>query len=144
MADFAERRKYKRWNNPLCKVMLSNDKKSWEGCEVCDLSAGGLKFIGNRHFSIGQFIYVDLTVFSGCSEFRMVLTAQIVHGVDLEYGVKFLDISKQHIIQIDEIVKAAIEKSQENLNHYHKFEDGIYTFCFNPVRRRCINVKRHL
>lgn len=144
MADFSERRKYKRWYNPLCKALVSEDGTIWAPCEINNISAGGLRFNGGKCFAIGQTIYFRLIIYSECSEFLMHFKAQIVNGKEMYYGVMFLGITKNQQIQLDEIVNAAIEKSQENLNHYHKFEDGIYTFCFNPMRRKYLKVRKYL
>lgn len=144
MADFSERREYKRWYSPLCKALVSEDRTIWVQCDVSDISAGGLRFNGGKCFAIGQNIFFKLTIYSSCSEFTMSLKAQVMHSKELSHGVKFLDISKHQQIQLDEIITAAIGKNQDNMNHHHKFEDGIYTFCFNPVRRKPLKVRKYL
>jgi len=144
MADFSESREYKRWYSPRCKALVSEDGTIWVHCDVSDISAGGLRFNGGKCFAIGQNIYFKLTIYSSCSEFTMSLKAQVVHSKELFYGVKFLNILNNQQIQLDEIISAAIGKTQENMNHYHKFEDGIYTFCFIPVKRKHLKVRKYL
>jgi len=142
MSDFSERRKYKRWYNPLCNAQISEDGRIWATCEIKDISAGGLRFNGGKCFVNGQNIFFRFSIYSTCSEFSMNLKAQVVHSKELIYGVKFLDITRNQQIQLDEIITSAIEKTQENLNHHHKFEDGIYTFCFNPTRRKQLKLHK--
>lgn len=142
MSDFSERRKYKRWYNPLCDALISEDGLRWANCEIKDISAGGLRFNGGKCFAIGQTLFFRFSIYCNCSEFSMKLNAQVVHSKELVYGVKFLDITSSQQIQLDEIINSAIEKHQENLNHHHKFEDGIYTFCFKPARRKHLKLYR--
>lgn len=144
MADFIDKRKYKRWANPLCKALVSENGRIWAHCDVSDLSAGGLKFSGGKCFAIGQNIFFRLVIYSGYSEFTIALSAQIVHGREMQYGVKFLDITKDQRIQLDEIVNASLEQTLVTTDHYHKTEDGIYTFFFNPVRRRTLKLRRYI
>jgi len=144
VADFLDKRKYKRWSNPFCKALVSENGMLWAHCDVADISAGGLKFNGGKCFAMGQLLYFRLVIYSGYSEFSIALSAQIVHGKEMHYGVKFLDITKHQQIELDEIITASLEQNLETIDHHHKTEDGIYTFFFNPVRRRTLKHRRYI
>ncbi|MCX8131235.1 MAG: PilZ domain-containing protein [Clostridia bacterium] len=133
MTYFSERRKYQRCSGAVCKAMVMTDKMRWRDIELCDISAGGLKFAASSPYDAVAPINLHLTVHNMLSEFEMKLEGHIVRMEERKggytYSVKFDRINKYNQVQLDEVIKSKISVYT---NRQPVAEDGIYTFLFLP------------
>lgn len=133
MVPFAERRKYQRSTNVLCKVMFSKDEEHWNTIEVGDISAGGLSFFSYRPFEPNTQLYFDVCIYSMLSEFKFKLQGRVktkrVTKNGFKYGIVFEELGKYKKIQLDELVKASCSVST---TERYGTEDGDYTFLLMP------------
>ncbi|RCX11252.1 PilZ domain-containing protein [Anaerobacterium chartisolvens] len=136
MDNFTERRKYQRCSGSICKAVISVNGGRQEEIELCDISAGGIKFASQSRYEENTSLTVSLTVYSLLSEFKMKIDGYIIrverakHGY--AYSVKFDDISIYNQVQLDEIINSHINSINSNR---HAAEDGIYTFMLVPKGR---------
>ncbi len=136
MDSFIERRKYQRCGGTICKAVISVNGEGQKEFELCDISAGGIKFVSQSRYEENTSLTVSLTVYSLLSEFKMKLDGHIVrvectkHGY--AYSVKFDNISIYNQVQLDEIINSHINSINSNR---HAAEDGIYTFMLVPKGR---------
>lgn len=145
MDYFTERRKYQRCSSTICKTLLSLDNRIWEGIELFDISAGGLKFYSNRDLDPDTVLNFDISLYNMLSEFNLKFEGRIVRKEDARsrsmYAVKFQNINKYHEIQLDEVIKSKIVVAKSN-QPQPDFEDGVYTFFLIPkFRRRTIRLR---
>lgn len=137
MVDFTEKRKFQRCSKIICKALISPDKKLWNEIEVIDISAGGLKFVSKKEYSVKEKFNVDLTVFNAYSEFNMrfegIIVRKSTSNNETTYGVEFVNSNKYQQIQLDEIIKAKTSLKSE-LHPMH--EDGIYAFKLVPKSKK--------
>jgi c-di-GMP-binding flagellar brake protein YcgR len=93
-------------------VLISRDEEYWNDVELVDISAGGMRFSTEDVINVNSKLYFQLYVYNMLSEFNLRLEAQVIRyekNHDLStYSVKFLNISKYHQIQLDELVKSKI------------------------------------
>lgn len=146
MTLFAERRKYQRCSSTICKAMISMDGRRWWDIELCDISAGGLKFASNSTYEVNMPVNLQLKVYNMLSEFDMRLEGHIVRVERQKdgyaYAVKFDSINKYNQVQLDEVIKSKITVSNSK---QPVAEDGIYTFLFLPrVRAASFRSKMRL
>jgi c-di-GMP-binding flagellar brake protein YcgR len=103
--------------------MVSRDEKYWNNVDLVDISAGGMRFSTDDIININSKLYFQLYVYNMLSEFNLRLEAQVIrfekNSSESTYSVKFLEISKYHQIQLDELVKSKISVSEKN-----KFSHG--------------------
>lgn len=145
MTYFAERRKYQRCENPTCKTLISIDRACWKEVEVCDISAGGLKFTSSSNFELNKPICFNVTMYNMLSEFNMSLEGHIVRaeaGKNTQmYSIKLENLNKYVQVQLDEIIKSKV--TVKNAVHPVS-EDGTYTFLFIPrIRTRSMTISRY-
>jgi hypothetical protein len=124
----------------VCKTLLSLDKKNWEGIELCDISAGGLKFVSGMDFHCEEHLNFNISLYNLLSEFNLHFQAAIVRKEISEgkniYAAKFINVNKYSQIQLDEIIKSKIVVANSNMPR-PDYEEGIYTFfLLNRVRHR--------
>ncbi len=135
MDYLTERRKYQRCSSTICKTLLSLDKKDWEGIELCDISAGGLKFSSKKEIDIGMHLNLDISLYNALSEFNLQFEGRIIREEKSEdkniYAVKFENVNKYNQIQLDEVIKSKIVVAKSN-QPQPDYEDGIYTFLLIP------------
>lgn len=146
MELFAERRKYQRFSKTICKASISFDGMGWKDVELCDISAGGLRFSSKRNFEKNAHLKFDLNVYNAFSEFNMKVEGSIINSNaasdKTEYAVKFDNINKYTQVQLDEIIKSKV-----GLNNDISLapDEGVYTFMFIPRRgNKSINKMRML
>lgn len=141
---FAERRKYQRCTKTICKALLSTDGIRWNNVELCDISAGGLRFSSKGKFDNNAHLKFDLNVYNALSEFNMKVEGNVLNSTlskdRAEYTVKFDNINKYTQVQLDEIIKSKV-----TINNAVSLapEDGIYTFMFIP-RRNTRSIKNKM
>ena len=133
MAELTEQRKYQRCIKIICKALLSLDNKLWNEIEIINISAGGLKFVSKKAYTINEKLNLSLTVFNAYSEFNMNFEG-IIKRMDstkneTSYGVEFINLNKYYQVQLDEIIKAKTSLKSE-IHPMH--EDGIYAFKLVP------------
>jgi hypothetical protein len=133
---FAERRKYQRCTKTICKAFMSVDGQRWNDIELCDISAGGLRFNSKSKYENREHLKFNLNVYNALSEFNMKVEGNVINTTALkdktEYAVKFQDINKYTQVQLDEIIKSKVTLSN---NVPLSPDDGIYTFLFMPRRK---------
>lgn len=133
MTLFAERRKYQRCSSAIGKAMISMDKKTWLDIEMCDISAGGLKFVSDAAYELGAQMDIQLKVYNMMSEFEMELEGNIIRIQEerngYAYSVKFHSMDKYKRVQLDEVIKSKISVCNSK---QPMAEDGMYTFLFLP------------
>jgi hypothetical protein len=122
MSYLAEKRKYQRCDNLVCKALISTDEKRWENMELCDISAGGLQFTTKHNLHEGMKLYFNLYVYNMLSEFNIKLEGCVVR-VDRSkcgdiYAVRYENLNKYHQVQLDELVKS---KMTVKNTHEHEF-----------------------
>ncbi|HEY9061965.1 MAG TPA: PilZ domain-containing protein [Pseudobacteroides sp.] len=144
MNQVSEKRRYQRCTNAVCKIMMSNDKKSWQEIDVCDISAGGLKFISARDLESENKYYFDISVYNMLSEFTLKFEAALVRKEancsENTYAAKFINVNKYNQIQLDEVIESRITVSKQSLPAPN-YEEGVYTFFFIPrMRTRRIKI----
>ncbi len=139
MDYLTEQRKYQRCSSTICKTSLSFDKKIWEEIELCDISAGGLKFFSSRDIDIDALVNFDISLYNVLSEFNMKFEGKIVRKENAEfrkvYAVKFQNTNKYYQIQLDEVIKSKIVVAKFN-QPQPDYEGGVYTFFLIPRYRR--------
>lgn len=140
MDYLSERRRYQRCSNTVCKTLLSLDKNRWEGIELCDISAGGLKFISSKDFDCEEHLNFNISLYNMLSEFNLRFEAAIVRKETSEgknvYAAKFINVNKYNQIQLDEVIKSKIVVAKSNIPQ-PDYEEGVYTFfLINRVRPR--------
>jgi c-di-GMP-binding flagellar brake protein YcgR len=144
MSYFAERRKYLRCTETICKTLMSPDKRRWGEIELDDISGGGLRFKSKVTFEEDTPLKFNLCVYNMLSEFKMNFEGHIVrkdtsNGTNF-YGVKFDNINKYLQVQLDEIIKSKV-KVKDIIQPVS--DDGIYTFLFIPrIRSKRIRMYR--
>jgi hypothetical protein len=136
MDMFAERRKYQRCTKTICKALMSTDGIRWNNVELCDISAGGLRFSSKDKFDNNTHLKFDLNVYNALSEFNMKVEGNVLNSTlskdKAEYVVKFDNINKYTQVQLDEIIKSKVTiNNTESLAP----DDGTYTFMFLRSRR---------
>lgn len=118
MNYLVDKRRYQRCSNLICKVLASKDGKNWHNVDLVDISAGGMRFSTSKVINVNSKLFFQLYVYNMLSEFNLSLDAQIIRfekiGEAATYSVKFVDISKYHQIQLDELVKSKISVSEHN------------------------------
>lgn len=144
MEELSDSLKYRKWYSPRCDSLISTDSKNWNSCEITEISASSLKLESSETYAIGEKLYFKLILYSGCSAFDMRVQAKIISKLQNFYEVQFTDIQKHHQIQLDEIIKSNAQKNNDNLNHHHKFEEGVYTFAFTPVHRSSVKLRKRV
>jgi c-di-GMP-binding flagellar brake protein YcgR len=142
MDYLTERRKYQRCTSTICKTLLSLDKRIWDGVELYDISAGGLKFFSSRELDLETYLNFDVSLYNMLSEFNLKFEGKIVRKEKNKcrnmYAVKFENTDKYCQIQLDEVIKSKIVVAKSN-QPQPDYEDGVYTFLLIPrLRRRLI------
>lgn len=132
MSFITEQRKYQRFGNAVCEAAFSTDKVRWNDIELCDISAGGLKFLTNKAYDLETQMYFDLSLYNFLSEFSMKCEGHIVRKENTKdlnsYAVKFDNVDKYIRVQLDEVIKSKVRVGNENCNAP---EDGLYSFLFS-------------
>ncbi|MDP4182500.1 MAG: PilZ domain-containing protein [Bacillota bacterium] len=146
MNQVSEKRKYQRCTNAVCKIMLSCDKKHWEEIDLCDISAGGLKFTAKKDLESNANYYFDISVYNMLSEFNLKFEASMVrkevNGNENNYAVKFINVNKYNQIQLDEVIESRIVVAKQNQPRPN-YEEGVYTFFLIPrIRPKRVNLYR--
>lgn len=112
MDGFPDSRKYQRSDNLVCEVAVNVDGVQWLPAELCDISAGGLKFCSGTDFHINDKLSIDLTVYNMLSEFDIKLGGSVIRmsseGVTPSYVVKLEDVNKYTQVQLDELVRNSL------------------------------------
>lgn len=133
MDNFSERRKYQRCSSTICKALMSIDGKRWSEIELCDISAGGLRFYSKSIFTTQTPVEFNLNVYNMLSEFNMRMEGHVIKVTEEknkpEYSVKFDNINKYTQVQLDELIKSKVTINNQSLPAP---EDGSYTFMFFP------------
>lgn len=133
MTNFTERRKYQRCDTTICKVLMSTDRSHWNNLDICDISAGGLRFFSSKSFPENTKLYFDIYVYNMLSEFNLKFEGSIIRSerdkAGCYYAVKFENANKYSQIQLDEIIKSKITVAHPQPPIT---EDGVYTFLFIP------------
>ncbi len=110
MSYLAEKRKYQRCDNLVCKALISTDEKRWENMELCDISAGGLQFTTKHNLHEGLKLYFNLYVYNMLSEFNINLEGRIVRVERTKcrdiYAVCYENLNKYIQVQLDELIKS--------------------------------------
>lgn len=134
MNYMADRRKYQRCHNIVGRVMISNDEKNWTNIELCDISANGMCFTTPKGFDNNSKLSVNLYIYNMLAEFTMRLEANIIRfekkSSKYVYAIKFSNINKYQLIQLDELVKSRICVAKEQKPHYH--EENFQTIRYIP------------
>lgn len=138
MIDTADQRKYQRSDHATGRATVSIDGKHWEAAEICDLSAGGLRFTSPTSYKIDTKLVFTLSIYNLLSEFKLRFEGQIVrcdeeHG-ECIYAVKFININPYDQVQLDEIVKSCVTVKAPS-DWRHQLEDGSYSFLFRPAHK---------
>lgn len=144
MSDYAERRKYQRYDNVVCKAMVSLDGSRWDSFEISDISAGGLSFVSGKYLGKDTKLLFNIDVYNMLSEFNLkleghIVREEVVKGI-FSYAVKFANIDKYTQVQLDELIKSKITIIN---SAKPAFDDGIYTFLLIP-RSRPRRIGMHL
>lgn len=138
MHCFAERRKYQRCDNLICKVLVSTDQKQWIKVDLKDISAGGIKFTTNNILKMSTQLYFNLNIYNMLSEFNIRIEGQTVrmekHGYNYTYAVQFVNFDKPHQIQLDELVKSKI--SVKKFTHQPHLQEEVCAYVLIPRGRR--------
>jgi len=135
MSRVLERRRYRRYGNAVCKVMMSEDNKNWQEIDVHDISAGGLKFTSTEDLGSENSYYFDIVVYNMLSEFNMKFEGVLIREEEncnkKTFAARFINVNKYNQIQLDEVMESRITVSkQTQLTPNH--EEGVYTFYLIP------------
>ncbi|MCL2693834.1 MAG: PilZ domain-containing protein [Oscillospiraceae bacterium] len=115
-----DRRVYKRDGNFTSDAKVSLDGVVWHDASVFDISAGGLKFVTNIIFDVGEDLWFNLELhetFLSSDSTKLKGTIRR-HEDDQDgkfvYGVSFKDLCKKIQIGIDENImfKEAMHKKK--------------------------------
>jgi Tfp pilus assembly protein PilZ len=101
------RRAYKRDINFCNDAKVSLDGNIWHDAMVFDISAGGVKFITNIIFDIGDDLWFELEVPDFLSKHEMIVKGKIRRQENDEmgkfvYGVSFEEMTDAMKVSIDE------------------------------------------
>jgi c-di-GMP-binding flagellar brake protein YcgR len=133
MAYFVERRKYQRCTSIMCKTMMSVDGARWDDVDICDISAGGLKFLSKNDFDLTTKLHFNVYFYNLLSEFNIRFNGYLIRKDNEKdyslYSVRFMNVNKHHEVQMDELIKSKV--SVKNANDA-MVDDGIYTFLVAP------------
>ncbi len=142
VSQVLERRRYRRYGNAICKVVMSEDNKNWQEIDVIDISAGGIKFTCAEDLEDRKSYYFDIAIYNMLSEFNMKFEGVIVRreesGIGKIYAVKYINVNRHNQIQLDEVMESRITLSKQ-MQHAPNHEEGVYTFFLIPrtkTRRR--------
>ena len=88
---------------------VSEDRQQWVRVHVLDISCGGLRFMADREFIIGDNLWFDLYVTSAKRNLTLKVRGEILDelgGQDVMhiYRVEFKEISNEDRINLDELV----------------------------------------
>jgi len=140
MTHFVERRKYQRCDSLVCKTFMSTDEKRWNDIELCDISAGGLRFKSGCTYEVKVRVYFNLYVYNMLSEFNMRMEGEVIRGEKSgqtnTYEVKFTNVNKYNQIQLDELIKSKICIAH---SHNHSLQEEMYTMLLVPGFKRTRN-----
>ena len=105
--ESTNRRAYKRDDHFRSEARVSLDGEVWHNGVVYDISAGGLKFMTNIIFDVGEHLWFDLAIPEFLSKHEIKLQGIIRRQEPDEdnrfvYGVSFKDLSADVQISIDE------------------------------------------
>jgi hypothetical protein len=118
--------------------MMSNDKKNWQEIDVCDISAGGLKFTSTNDLGSENNYYFEVSVYNMLSEFNLTFEAALVRkevsSNENTYAAKFVNVNKYNQIQLDEVIESRITVSKQS-QPTPNYEEGVYTFFLIPRMR---------
>lgn len=112
MNGFSEQRMYQRIDNHIFEVSVSRGEKEWISTEPRDISAVGLKFAAIDKFDIDETLFISLLFYNMLSPFNLTLKGSIIR-IDSEgsrpiYAVKFVELEKHTQVQLDELVRNAL------------------------------------
>ena len=101
------RRAYKRDLDFCSDAKVSLDGETWHDAQVFDISAGGLKFLTNILFDIGEDLWFDLEIPEFLSKHQEIklkgtICRQTNEDDKFMYGVAFSDITPELQISLDE------------------------------------------
>lgn len=106
--DEYNQREYSRASHFGFEVLVCKDKANWHEARVSDLSSGGLKLHTHKDYEQGETLWFDLIIHGFMSEFTVVVQGSIQRKTkekkDFVYGIKFLNLSQDIKIRIDENV----------------------------------------
>lgn len=144
MNQVSEKRRYQRCTNAVCKIMMSCDKKNWQEVDVCDISAGGLRFTSASDLESENKYYFDISVYNMLSEFSLKFEAALIRKEsnynESTYAAKFINVNKYNQIQLDEVIESRITVSKQS-SPKPNYEEGVYTFFLIPrMRSRRIKI----
>lgn len=111
MQPLTNRRKYGRFEFPICKALVSKDKRNWIEANVIDVSAGGLKLRTQLDLDALEEVFVNMIILNKYSEFELKMTGKIARkDITAEQGIiyalEFTNIDKNIRIQIDELINS--------------------------------------
>ena len=141
MSYFADRRKYQRCDNVVCKALMSLNETRWDNIELSDISAGGLSFNSNVAYDEKSKMYFNLYVYNMLSEFNIKLEGRIIR-VDRSkgkyvYAIGFQNINKYQQVQLDELIKSKVTVRNAQEHVIHEEEYSIFLFPrFRPGSHR--------
>ena len=108
-------RQYVRTGNWSVSALVSNvDAQQWSEALVQNIAAGGLLFLTDISYEVGDLLLFDLQIDPMtpgiCRKIPMKATGEIVSDRGIKDGkhafsVKFTDISKEDRIRIDELIR---------------------------------------
>lgn len=136
MSYLAERRKYQRCDNLVCKALISTNEARWESIDLCDISAGGLLFTSHHHFADNMKLYFNLYVYNMLSEFNIKIEGRVIRAIHSNgktaYAIGFENMNKYQHVQLDELVRSKITVRN---THEHVLKDEEYSMLLLPRLR---------
>ena len=147
MSYLAERRKYQRCDNIVCKALMSVDETRWENVDLRDISAGGLSFYSNCKFDEKAKVFFNLYVYNMLSEFNIKLEGRVIR-IDRNrgrnaYAVKYENINKYQQVQLDELVKSKVTVRNALEHVVHEEEYSIFLFPRFRSRTHKIRIRNY-
>lgn len=134
MVYITERRKHQRCKNLICKVYMSTNRRQWDEVELCDISAGGLKFSSKDVYAVNTHLFLSLDIYNMLSEFNIRVEGYITraekYGSRYAYSVAFSNFDKYQQVQLDELIRSRITMHSEE--PLAVFEEEIYAFILVP------------
>jgi hypothetical protein len=119
----ATKRDYARTDNFSVDAKISANKKEWFRVQVPNIAAGGLLFITDRQYQLGDLLYFDLRIDPRITIIIPIsfnIRGEIKHDRGVEagkhtYAVTFTEITPNDQIRLDELVRLANVKYGEPL-----------------------------
>lgn len=113
------RRQYQRLTtNIICKVQIGKTLEESYSAEICDISAGGIRFrfdLDDVNFEFSEKIYIQLYIYDNLKQLSFVLEGDILRIDENICAVRYKNIDKHIQCELDRIISESIERGMNDM-----------------------------